>query len=98
MFLSRARGYYIETLISTLFKTMNRSLILHVDSDGRLNKPTLLADHMHGNSIPRNHGEYHLELIIRARANIPSLHSRDEALALISIPLLEREASIYHDG
>jgi len=26
------------------------------------------------------------------------LHSRDEALALISIPLLERGASIYHDG
>lgn len=34
---------------------------------------------MHGSSILRNHGEYHLELIIRARANIPSLHSRDEA-------------------
>lgn len=53
---------------------------------------------MHGNSILRNHGEYHLELIIRARASISSLHSRDEALALISIPLLERGASIYHDG
>lgn len=36
---------------------------------------------MHGSSILRNHGEYHLELIIRASANIPSLHSRDEALA-----------------
>lgn len=40
---------------------------------------------MHGNSILCNHDEYHLELIIRARANIPSLHSRDEALALISM-------------
>lgn len=53
---------------------------------------------MHGNLILRNHSEYHLKLIIRARASIPSLHSRDETLALISIPLLERGASIYHDG
>lgn len=43
---------------------------------------------MHGSSILRNHGEYHLELIIRTSANIRSLHSRDDALALISILLL----------
>ncbi|CAL1673946.1 unnamed protein product [Lasius platythorax] len=50
---------------------------------------------MHGSSILRNHGEYHLELIIRARANIPSLHSRDEALALISILLLRTPRPRY---
>lgn len=50
---------------------------------------------MHGSSILRNHGEYHLELIIRTSANIPSLHSRDEALALISILLLWTQRPRY---
>lgn len=90
--------YYNETLISALFKTMNRSLILHVKPDGRLNNRHYSRITCTAIRFSATTAKYHLELIIRARANIPSLHSRDDALALISIPLLERGAPIYHDG